>query len=106
MIRLMRKIKAQSILEYSMLVIIVMAVLLAMSNYVKRGVQGRWKASVDDMGDQYDPWRTNMLQNYVLISASNTMVDIVPSVNGSWTRRVDTANTTETKGGVTSVGPP
>ena len=49
MLRILGK-KGQSALEYSMLVIIVIGALLAMQNYMKRGVQGRLRSSVDGVG--------------------------------------------------------
>jgi len=45
--------KGQSTLEYAILVIIVIAALISLSSYVKRGVQGRLKQSSDDIGDQF-----------------------------------------------------
>ena len=38
--------RGQSLLEYSILIIIIIAVFIVMSTYVKRGVQGRWKPEV------------------------------------------------------------
>lgn len=106
MIKRMNQLRGQGIIEYTVMIIIILAVFLAMKNYVQRGVQGRWKASTDDLGDQYDPRTANTLINYVLNSTSNTFVDIVPATGGGfWTRRVDVSNSTETKGGQTSVGP-
>ncbi len=106
MIRILYKNKAQSMIEYSLLVIIVIAILLATNSYVKRGIQGRWKASIDDFGDQYDPARTNAQTLSIINSTSNTMIDIVPFTNGTyWTRRMDSSNSVETREGQSSVGP-
>ncbi len=93
----------QSLIEYSVLTIVILAVFLAMNMYVKRGIQGRWKAAVDEFGDQYDPRVANSLVNYVLKSASNTMVDAVTDAAGQKTIRTDTTNSVETKGGQTTV---
>ena len=52
----MRKInrkKAQSTLEYVILIILVVAALLTMQIYVKRGIQGRLRSSADDIGEQF-----------------------------------------------------
>lgn len=107
MIRIIHKIKAQSLVEYSLLVIIVIAILLATNSYVKRGIQGRWKASIDDFGEQYDPARTNAVEIYIVNTTSNTMIDIVPFTNGTyWTRRVDSSNSVETRDGTSSIGSP
>ena len=101
-----RIIKGQSLVEYSIMIIIIVAVFLSMKNYVKRAIQGKWKVSVDELGDQYDPRTANSLTNYVISSSSNTFIDVVPAQGGGfWTKRTDTSNTVETKGAQTSVGP-
>ena len=56
-----RKKKGQSTLEYAILIIIVMAALLSIQVYVKRGVQGRFKSAADDIGDQFSPGNTNVI---------------------------------------------
>ena len=45
----------QSLMEYILVFVIVAGALLATQIYIKRGIQGRWKQSVDELGDQYDP---------------------------------------------------
>jgi len=45
--------KAQSTLEYAVIVAVVVGALLAIQVYVKRGVQGRLRSSTDNIGDQY-----------------------------------------------------
>ncbi len=97
--------RGQSLLEYSILIIIILGVFLAMNMYVKRGIQGRWKSSVDTLGDQYDPRVTNSLINYSITSSANTSITTQPDNNGSYvTMRVDTSNSVETKAGNTTVG--
>jgi uncharacterized protein (UPF0333 family) len=51
----MFKRKGQSTLEYALIIAVVVAGLLLMQHYVKRGVAGRLKQASDDMGEQYDP---------------------------------------------------
>jgi len=46
--------KAQSTLEYAMTVICVLAALLVMQHYIKRGAMGKLRESADSMGEQYD----------------------------------------------------
>ncbi|MEI7999050.1 MAG: hypothetical protein WCH62_06045 [Candidatus Omnitrophota bacterium] len=94
----------QALIEYSILIIVVLGVFLAMVNYTKRGLQGRWKASVDDLGDQYDPRTANTFVNYATTSSANTAISMVPASGGSWTQRVDTTNSVETKIGQTTIG--
>ena len=45
--------KGQSILEYAILLAVVIAVLLIMQAFVKRGYQGSLKRSADSMGTQF-----------------------------------------------------
>lgn len=45
--------KAQSTLEYAILITVILAGLLAMQIYMKRGYQGRLKAEADSIGEQY-----------------------------------------------------
>ena len=61
--------KAQSTLEYALLITVVIAVLLTMQAYIKRGMQGKMKDVTDQIGDQYSPgltqgtYTTNMTSN-------------------------------------------
>lgn len=54
MLKLLRNKRAQSTLEYAMLIAIVIAALVLMQYYMRRGIQGRAKASIESIGDQYD----------------------------------------------------
>lgn len=55
---LIRMKKSQSTLEYALLIAVVVGAFLGMQVYVKRGIQGRLKATADDMGEQYSPGET------------------------------------------------
>ena len=54
--------KGQMLLEYAMLITIVVASLLTMFNYIKRGVQGRFKTGADAVAGhyQYEPGTTRI----------------------------------------------
>lgn len=104
--------KGQSILEYTVIIIIILGVVIAMKDYIKRGVQGRWKSATDNFGDQYDPQYVN---SNIMYAAQVNSQSIVTVVNGSdnssgqmeqgqWTNRVDTSNSLETKTGSTQIG--
>ena len=54
--------KGQSTLEYAVLIVIIIAALLAMNQYIKRGLQGRLKSATDDIGDQFSPGNTNYVK--------------------------------------------
>ena len=47
--------KGQSTLEYALIIAVIVAGLLLMQHYIKRGFSGRLKAASDDMGEQFDP---------------------------------------------------
>lgn len=50
--------KAQSTLEFAVLIAVVVAALLSMSVYFMRAISGRMRASSDDIGEQYEPKHT------------------------------------------------
>lgn len=54
--------KAQSTLEYAVIIAVVVAALIAMQAYVKRGLQGKFRQASDDIGEQYSPARTTSNQ--------------------------------------------
>ena len=96
--------KGQSVIEYSVLVIIVIAVFITMSSYIKRGLAGRWKSTVDELGDQYDPRAssTNVYQS--IYSNTDTSIRAEPAPDGTWTSRKDITNSLESKSGWTATG--
>ena len=63
-----RRKKGQSTLEYAILIIIIMAALLSIQMYIKRGVQGRFKSAADDIGDQFSPGNTNVVRTRRVVS--------------------------------------
>ena len=100
----------QSIVEYAVLLVIVMIVFFVMQNYIKRGMQGRWKQSVDDLGEQYDPRLVNGYSLYTYEANSNSVIQTMPDVLGGqagyWTNRVDQSKTIEKRTGTTTIGAP
>ena len=96
--------RGQSTLEYAILVIIVMGALLTTTNYFKRGLQGRWKGAMEELGDQYDPRTTNSSVEHKIIANSVTYVSTLNNINGIWTFRTDSSNSIETKNGSITVG--
>lgn len=96
--------KGQSIVEFTILMIIVMAVFVAMQSYVKRGIQGRWKNTFDDFGEQYDPYLTNANVVTKILSNSATQVQVIKDVGGYWTQRLDNSQSITTVNGSTAVG--
>ena len=61
MIAYLTRKRGQSTLEYAILIIVIIAALISIQVYIKRGVQGRLKSASDDIGDQFSPGNTNAL---------------------------------------------
>ncbi len=57
MLRMLRK-RGQSTLEYAVLIVVIIAALIAMQVYLKRGLQGRLRESSDQIGEQFSPGYT------------------------------------------------
>lgn len=53
MIRLLKKNRAQSTLEYAILIVVVIMALIGIQAYLKRGIQGRMRDSADQIGEQF-----------------------------------------------------
>lgn len=47
--------RGQSTLEYAVVIAVVVAALVVMQLYVRRGFQGRLRQSADDIGEQFAP---------------------------------------------------
>ena len=96
--------KGQTTLEYIVLLIVVMGALLAISNYFKRGLQGRWKSAIEDMGDQYDPRAANSWLRHTLTQNTNTTIITMNDADGYWTQRTDRSLSTDQKTGNVTIG--
>jgi Flp pilus assembly pilin Flp len=100
--------RGQSLLEYVILVTIIVAALITMQVYMKRGIQGRWKDSVDQLGDQYSPGTTNSVITHRMLSNSETRVQTIRDNRGDkpgyYTVRTDNSVSTETKNSGVQIG--
>ena len=96
--------KGQSPLEYTIFIIIVLAAFLAAGNYLKRGIQGRWRDVADGLGDQYDPRFANGTIQHTLLSNTETRIESVAVGNLTHTTRTDLGNTLELKQGSLTSG--
>jgi len=93
--------KGQSALEYTVYMMIILAAFLSMQTYFKRGVQGRFKQAIDDMGDQYDPRVAESNIVTTSIGERQTIMTVVEKEDGGQqTDRQDLESGTETKVGV------
>lgn len=94
----------QTSMEYAIIVIIVLGAFLAIGNYFKRGIQGRWKVAVDEVGEQYDPRVANGDVSHILVANTTTMISTVDVPGGSYTMRTDQSDSTDIKSGFIRVG--
>jgi hypothetical protein len=102
--------RSQTMLEYSILLVIIIAALLVMQVYMKRGFQGRWKQAMDDVGDQYDVESFNSSLRWTLNSTTESQLFAKPyttnagTINGLMTYRNDTSHIVEQKIGNSMTG--
>ncbi len=76
--------KGQSTLEYGVVIAVVVAGLLLMQNYIKKGVQGKLKESADDIGSQYATNATSRtFSNSSTNSTTNTSAGDNPVTNST-----------------------
>ncbi len=91
--------KAQSTLEYAILIACVVGALLAMQIYLKRAYEGKVSSSVDQVGNQFDSLhttstsisaRTGTVVQTVNNAVKNTVTDMTESRSAS--EAVDSLN--------------
>ncbi len=80
---MMNRIKAQSTLEYAMVIGCVAVALIAMQMYVKRSIQGRLRNAADEVGEQYSAKSTTSVINQAFTSKTTIVGNslIVPNLN-------------------------
>ncbi len=96
--------RGQTTIEYVLIFIIVIGGLIAMSVYFKRAMQGRWRAALDDLGEQYDPRFANTDLRHKLYTHSVTKIRAINADGGWYTSRTDEVVSNEIKTGYRSVG--
>lgn len=96
--------RAQTVMEFTILLMIVIGVFIAMQFYVKRGMQGRWKSTIDEFGEQYDPHLTNANMVTKVLTNSSTQVQVILDTGGYWTKRTDNSASRTTVNGFQAVG--
>lgn len=72
------KIKGQSTLEFAILTFCIVAALVAMAVYMKRGIQGRLRQGADNIGTLYAPGATSGTTTKTLDRSSQVEVYRVP----------------------------
>jgi Flp pilus assembly pilin Flp len=71
-----RKRGGQVVIEYATLIGIVVAALVAMLIYVKRGVSGRLRSAADSLGESYSPRHTTTTAPIALNTVSQSRTDV------------------------------
>jgi uncharacterized protein (UPF0333 family) len=70
--------KAQTTLEYVILISVVVAALIGMQVYLKRGISGKLKESVDSAGQQFSP--DSSTYHYDTISETNSTETVADGI--------------------------
>jgi uncharacterized protein (UPF0333 family) len=84
--------RAQTTLEYAILLGVIVAGLIAMQVYLKRGYQGKLKEGADSMGTQFSPGYTTA--KYVTTSFSNSTETLAEEVTVTTIHAQDSNRTT------------
>lgn len=63
--------KAQSFIEYAVLLIVVISALVIMHSYVRSAFQGRMREASDELGMQYEPGVTSIRHTVVITTEAN-----------------------------------
>ena len=86
--------RAQSVLEYAILMVIVIAALISIQTYIKRGLQGRLTSATDDIGDQVSVGTGS--NNYKKVSShSRTQENSIGGTTNTLTMEEGYTNTTK-----------
>lgn len=100
-----RRYRGQSLIEYTLLFVIVAGAFVGMANYFKRGIQGRWKSSIENFGgEQYDPRFANTNIRHNLVKNTETTIRTMNTDGGKWTYRIDKTQQTDSKTGSRTIG--
>lgn len=70
--------RAQSILEYTVVIVCLIAALVAMQIYIKRGISGKLRQSADEIGAQYSPKHTSSNVTTALTSDAASVLYRIP----------------------------
>ncbi len=96
------KSKGQSTLEYVILIGFVVAALIAMGVYMKRGIQGKLRESTDQVGEQYS---ANQTESEYIITSKSDQYEKTLSKGGTNTTITNDSNLNyQTKTGYEKIG--
>ena len=97
--------KGQSALEYTVVIVIAVAALLAMQVYIKRAFQGKLRQAADEVGGQYAPKATTSDITIKMESTIKTNTE-TKKVGGEYvtTTTTNVESQTDTRKGYETVG--
>lgn len=78
--------RAQSILEYAMVLAVLVAVIVAIQIYVKRSIQGRLKQSADQIGEQFTTAETYTIETINQSARKEETLTGTAATGTAWTR--------------------
>lgn len=81
----MKNRKGQNFLEYCIFIFVLVAALISMQVYIKRGIQGRLRQSADDVGEQFDAYNTSsqITSSVTGKSTTNTWLELQQCADGA-----------------------
>jgi uncharacterized protein (UPF0333 family) len=95
--------KGQNTLEYAIIIAVIVAALIAMQSYIKRGIQGRMKASTDDIGEQFSAQNTSgTTQTNLNATSTETISGGAQSTTATDTTQTQTKSVSENVGDLQS----
>ncbi len=103
--RLIKLSKAQSALEYAVVIAVFVAALISMSSYIKRSFQGNYRDSADQIGNSYEP--KNTTSDITITSNSTSTSSATTNEVGGRLRTTDTVSSHDNtrQNGWEDVGP-
>lgn len=84
--------KAQSVLEYAVVVAVFISAILAMQIYLKRSVQGRLRETADSIGQQYSPGNTSSVM-YMSDDSNSQSTVTTQEIDDGATKKLLTTST-------------
>jgi len=85
----------QTTLEYAVIIAVVVAALVAMQIYMKRGIEGKLRDSTDKIGEQFEATNTDVSRNTTHVSNTvQTVAQGTTTVNTLSDNRVETGHET------------
>ena len=100
--------KGQTVLEYAVVIICAVGALIAMREYMTRSIQGRMRASADEIGQQYDAEATtgDVTMTYRQDSDTTVRTTTTTGPASALVTRTDTTfNERTTTNGSETIGP-